>query len=65
MFLLKIFVWGVFFTFQNFLAHFFITKNAVFLTRKRGFFATDVALRPKNAQNERLCNLLIISNKTF
>jgi hypothetical protein len=36
-----------------------------FLTRKRGFFANEVALRPKNAQNERLCNLLRINNKTF
>jgi hypothetical protein len=40
-------------------------ENAVFLTRKRGFFANKVNLGQKNAQNERLCNSLIINDKTF
>jgi hypothetical protein len=38
------------------LAHFFIVKeiseNAVFLTRKRGFFVTEVAVGRKYRKNE-------------
>jgi hypothetical protein len=46
----------------------YVTKRlqkADFLTRKRGFFANEVVLGPKNAQNEGLCKLLIINNKTI
>ncbi len=54
---------------SKYLAHSLILKksheNTDFLTRKRGFFANEVVLGQKNAQNESVCNSLIISNKTF
>jgi hypothetical protein len=40
-------------------------ENADFLTRKRGFFASEVAGGRKYCKNEGVCNSLIINNKSF
>jgi hypothetical protein len=40
-------------------------KNVDFLTRKRGFYASEAAGGRKYRKNEIVCNLLIISNNTF